>query len=168
MNLNTIRDCEAGWNRDKLCPMGVFPVWKKSCLTSARFSLSVALAVMLCGTSMQAHHAFSAEFDANKPVHLEGIVTKLEFINPHAWIHIDVAGPDGKVRSWMIEAGSPNVLLRRGFTKNTVAPGTRVVVDGYQAKDGSLRANGRDITLPDGRKLFLGTSGTGAPYDEKK
>jgi len=121
---------------------------------------------MACDVPVLAHHAFSAEFDAKKPVHLEGVVSKLEFINPHAWIHIEVQGPDGKVSSWMIEAGSPNVLLRRGFTKNTVATGTRVVVDGYQAKDGSLRANGRDITLPDGRKLFLGSSGTGAPYDE--
>lgn len=141
---------------------------KKSGLTNTRFGLSVAMAVMLFTVSVLAHHAFSAEFDANKPVHLEGTVTKVEFINPHAWIHIDVTGPDGKVSSWGIEAGSPNVLLRRGFTKNTVAPGTRVVVDGYQAKDGSLRANGRDITLPDGRKLFLGSSGTGAPYDQKK
>jgi len=131
-------------------------------------SVTIALAVILCGVRALAHHSFSAEFDANKPVHLVGVVTKVELINPHAWIHIDVTGPDGKVSSWMIEAGSPNVLLRRGFTKNTVVPGTRVVVDGYQAKDGSLRANGRDITLPDGRKLFLGTSGTGAPYDEKK
>lgn len=101
-------------------------------------------------------------------MHLEGVVSKVEFINPHAWIHVDVKGPDGKVVTWMIEAGSPNVLLRRGITKASVAPGTRVIVDGYQAKDGSLRANGRDITLPDGRKLFLGSSGTGAPYDEKK
>ena len=131
-------------------------------------SVAAAVALILCGTPAMAHHSFSAEFDAKKPVHLEGVVTKVELINPHTWIHIDVTGPDGKVSSWMIEAGSPNVLLRRGFTKNTVVPGTRVVVDGYQAKDGSLRANGRDITLPDGRKLFLGTSGTGAPYDEKK
>jgi len=115
-----------------------------------------------------AHHAFAAEFDAKKPVHLEGVVTKVELINPHAWIHIDVRGPDGKITSWMIEAGSPNVLLRRGFTKTTVQQGTPVVVDGYQSKDGSMRANGRDITLPDGKKLFLGSSGTGAPYDEKK
>jgi hypothetical protein len=114
-----------------------------------------------------AHHAFAAEFDAKRPVHLEGVVTKVELINPHAWIHVDVAGPGGKVTSWMVEAGSPNVLLRRGFTKTSVAPGTRVVVDGYQSKDGSMRANGRDITLPDGRKLFLGSSGTGAPYDKK-
>jgi Family of unknown function (DUF6152) len=92
----------------------------------------------------------------------------VEFINPHAWIHVDVKGQDGKVITWMIEAGSPNVLLRRGFTKTTVMPGTRVVVEGYQAKDGSTRANGRDVTLPDGRNIFLGSSGTGAPYDEKK
>lgn len=115
-----------------------------------------------------AHHAFAAEFDAKKPVHLEGPVTKVELINPHAWIHVDVKGADGKVTSWMVEAGSPNVLLRRGFTKTTIAIGTPVIVEGYQSKDGSNRANGRDITLPNGQKLFLGSSGTGAPYDEKK
>ena len=134
---------------------------RNTCLT-----LATAIALMVCGAPAVAHHAFSAEFDAKKPVHLEGVVTKVELINPHAWIHIDVQGLDGKISSWMIEAGSPNVLLRRGFTKNTVAPGTRVVVEGYQAKDNSLRANGRDIALPDGRKLFLGSSGTGAPYDD--
>jgi Family of unknown function (DUF6152) len=128
---------------------------------------AMASALMLSAAPAWAHHAFAAEFDAKKPVHLEGVVTKVELINPHAWIHVDVRGPDGKVTSWMVEAGSPNVLLRRGFTKNTVAPGTHVIVDGYQSKDGSLRANGRDITLPDGRKLFLGSSGTGAPYDKK-
>ncbi|HTQ56512.1 MAG TPA: DUF6152 family protein [Bryobacteraceae bacterium] len=124
-------------------------------------------ACFLSAAPAWAHHAFAAEFDAKRPVHLEGVVTKVELINPHAWIHVDVAGPNGKVTSWMVEAGSPNVLLRRGFTKTTIAPGTRVVVEGYQSKDGSMRANGRDITLPDGRKLFLGSSGTGAPYDKK-
>jgi hypothetical protein len=128
---------------------------------------AVAGAGLILTAPAWAHHAFAAEFDAKKPVHIEGVVSKVELINPHAWIHVDVKGPDGKVTTWMIEAGSPNVLLRRGFTKTTVAIGTQVVVDGYQSKDGSMRANGRDITLPDGKKLFLGSSGTGAPYDKK-
>jgi hypothetical protein len=112
-----------------------------------------------------AHHAFAAEFDAKKPVHLEGVVTKVELINPHSWIHVDIKKADGTTESWMVEAGSPNVLLRRGFTKATIAAGTPVVVEGYQSKDGSMRANGRDITLPNGQKLFLGSQGTGAPYE---
>ncbi|MGA3205155.1 MAG: DUF6152 family protein [Bryobacteraceae bacterium] len=115
-----------------------------------------------------AHHAFAAEFDAKKPVHLEGVVSKVELINPHSWIHVDVKNADGTTASWMVEAGSPNVLLRRGFTKATIAPGTPVVVEGFQSKDGSMRANGRDITLPNGQKLFLGSQGTGAPYDGDK
>jgi hypothetical protein len=115
-----------------------------------------------------AHHAFAAEFDAKRPIKLRGTVAKMEWINPHAWIHVDVKGPDGNVVSWMIEAGTPNTLFRRGFTKNSLALGTEILVDGYQAKDGSNRANGRDVTFVDGRKLFLGSSGTGAPYDEKK
>jgi hypothetical protein len=114
------------------------------------------------------HHAFAAEFDAKKPVKLRGVVTKMEWINPHAWIHIDVKKPDGTVEEWMIEAGTPNTLLRRGFTKDSLKAGTEVFVDGYQSKDGSLRANGRDITLPDGKTLFLGGDSTGAPYSEKK
>ena len=112
-----------------------------------------------------AHHAFSAEFDANRPLEFEGTVTRMEWINPHAWIHIDVAKEDGTVEQWMIEGGTPNTLFRRGFTKDSLEPGTMIMVDGYQAKDGSMRANGRDLTLPDGRKLFLGSSGTGAPRD---
>ena len=112
-----------------------------------------------------AHHAFSAEFDANRPLQLEGTVTRMEWINPHAWIHIDVTKDDGSVESWMIEGGTPNTLFRRGFTKDSLQPGTVIMVDGYQAKDGSMRANGRDLTLPDGQKLFLGSSGTGAPRD---
>jgi len=115
-----------------------------------------------------AHHAFAAEFDAKKPIHLEGVLTKVELINPHSWIHVDVTNADGTTTSWMCEAGSPNVLLRRGFTKNTFAPGSKVIVDGYQSKDGSNRMNGRDITMPDGAKFFLGSSGTGAPYDPTK
>lgn len=128
----------------------------------------VAAGALLSAVPAWAHHAFAAEFDAKKPVHLEGTVSKVELINPHSWIHVDVKNANGTVTSWMVEAGSPNVLLRRGFTKTTIAPGTPVVVEGFQSKDGSMRANGRDITLPNGQKLFLGSSGTGAPYDEKK
>lgn len=134
------------------------------------YALGIVSACLLgLTTRAWAHHAFAAEFDAHKPVHLEGVLTKVELINPHAWIHVDVKDANGKISSWMVEAGSPNVLLRRGFTKTTIAPGTTVVVEGYQSKDGSNRANGRDISLPDGRKLFLGSSGdTGAPYEQKK
>jgi hypothetical protein len=115
--------------------------------------------------SLSAHHAFAAEFDANKPVKFEGTVTKMQWINPHVWLHMDVKTPDGKVESWAFEAGTPSVLFRRGFTKNSLLPGTKIVIDGYQAKDGSRRANGRDITFPDGKKMFMGSSGTGAPYE---
>ena len=105
------------------------------------------------------HHAFSAEFDSKKPLKMRGVVTKVEFINPHSWIHINVTDEAGKVTSWMIEGGSPNTLFRRGINKDSLPKGTVVIVDGYQAKDGSNRANGRDVTLEDGRKLFLGGSG---------
>ena len=115
-----------------------------------------------------AHHAFAAEFDANKPLILRGKVTEMEWINPHAWLHIDVQGTDGKVINWAIEAGAPNGLLRRGFNKNSLPVGTEVIVEGWQAKDGSYRANGSNITFPDGKKLFLGSSGTGAPSDLEK
>jgi hypothetical protein len=128
---------------------------------------AAAVGLLSVATPARAHHAFAAEFDAKKPLHLEGTLTKVELINPHSWIHVDVAEADGKTTSWMCEAGSPNVLLRRGFNKNTIAVGTKVVVDGYQSKDGSLRMNGRDITLPNGQKLFLGSQGTGAPYESK-
>jgi hypothetical protein len=123
------------------------------------------LAISGGAASVWAHHAFAAEFDANKPVSFKGTITKMEWVNPHTWMHVDVKKPDGTVENWAIEAGTPNVLFRRGFTKESLLPGTEVVVDGYQAKDGSHRANGRDLTFPDGRKLFLGSSGTGAPYE---
>jgi len=113
-----------------------------------------------------AHHAFSAEFDEKKPLKLVGRVTKMDWINPHAWIHLDVKDADGKTVSWMVELGPPNALLKRGWNKNSLPEGTQIVVDGYQSKDGELRLNGRDLTFPDGKKLFAGSSGTGAP-DER-
>ena len=112
---------------------------------------------------LPAHHSFSAEFDAKKPVKVEGTVTKMQWTNPHAWVYMDAKGPDGKVENWAVEVGSPTVLFRRGFTRSSLPPGTKIVVEGYRAKDGSRRANGRDITFVDGRKLFVGSSGTGAP-----
>jgi hypothetical protein len=121
----------------------------------------------LCAAPLMAHHAFASEFDAKKPIRFQGTVTKMEWINPHAWIHVAVKKPDGTVEEWMIEAGTPNTLFRRGLTKNSLLPGTEVVVDGYQAKDGALRANGRDLTLPNGKTLLIGSAGTGAPDDDK-
>jgi hypothetical protein len=115
-----------------------------------------------------AHHAFAAEFDALKPVSLRGTVTKVEWVNPHVWIHVQVKKPDGTMEPWAIEGGTPNVLFRRGFSKQSLTSGTEIVIDGYQAKDGTRRANGRDLTLPDGKRLFLGSSGTGAPYELKR
>ena len=115
-----------------------------------------------------AHHSFAAEFDGSKPIKLQGTVTKMEWINPHAWIHVDVKGDDGKVTNWMVECGTPNTLFRRGLNKTSIAAGTEIVVDGYQAKDGSTRANGRDVTFPDGRKLFLGNQGAGPEEKTEK
>jgi hypothetical protein len=145
------------------------------------FTLAIAAAIVAAvSPSLIAHHAFGAEFDANRPVLLKGKVTRLEWVNPHAWIHITVTctgpatKPDdpvcvgkkaGDTEEWMIEGGTPNTLLRRGITRDSLTTGTEIVVDGYQSKDHSLRANGRDVTYPDGRKLFLGSSGTGAPKD---
>lgn len=127
--------------------------------------LFTGLALAAVSTSVAAHHAFSAEFDGSKPVVLKGTVTKMEWLNPHCWLHMDVKGPDGKVVTWMVEGGAPNALLRRGFTKNSVPIGAEIVVEGFRAIDGSNRANGRELTLADGKKLFMGSSGTGAPSD---
>src|SRR5215217_443248 len=128
--------------------------------------LVAVAAVSVCTVApTRAHHSFAAEFDLNKPIQLRGTVTKVEWINPHTWIHIDVKETDGAVTRWMIEGGTPNTLLRRGLTRNSLPEGTEIVVDGYRAKNGSNRANGRDVTFADGRKLFMGSSGIGAPKD---
>jgi len=126
--------------------------------------LGLVLGGMLA-TPAIAHHAFSAEFDANRPLHMEGVVVRMEWINPHSWVHVEVTNDDGSKTTWMVEGGTPNTLFRRGFTQDSLEPGTEIVIDGYQAKDGSDKMNGRDLTFPDGRKLFLGSSGTGAPTD---
>ena len=136
--------------------MGIF---RGGVLTGALMLMSAA--------ALSAHHSFAAEFDANQPVQLKGTVVKVEWINPHTWNHLDVKKGDGSMERWMIEGGTPNTLLRRGLTKNSLPEGTELVVDGYKAKNGSNRANGRDLTFTDGRKLFMGSSGTGAPRDGK-
>jgi len=118
-------------------------------------------------TSVSAHHSFAAEFDANAPVTLHGTITKMEWINPHSWLHIDVKNADGTVTEWMVEGGTPNTLFRRGFTRDAVKAGMEITVEGYRAKGGANRANGRDLILKDGRRLFMGSSGTGAPIDGK-
>jgi len=115
-----------------------------------------------------AHHAFAAEYDDKKPVHLHGVVTDMEWINPHSWIHIDVTGPDGKVTNWMVECGSPNIMIRRGFTKKSLEVGTELEVMGYQAKNGENKANGSSVTFKDGHKLFVGGSNPDDPGDNKK
>ena len=130
-----------------------------------RMATAVAVALLLGAGSVAAHHAFSAEFDANRPIHFQGTVTKVEWINPHTWIHMDIQMDNGTTERWMIEGGNPHNLFRRGFNKDVIQIGMEIVVDGYGSKDGTRRANGRDLTLPDGRTLFMGSSGTGAPRD---
>ena len=135
--------------------------------------MRTALAMLMAGAALVsaavpvvAHHAFGAEFDPDAPIRLQGKIVKVEWVNPHAWIHVEIKKPDGKSEVWMVEGGTPNTLLRRGLTRDTLKFGTEIIVDGYQTKDHSLkRANGRDVTFADGRKLFMGSSGTGAPRD---
>jgi len=119
------------------------------------------IAVLLASVPVPAHHAFSAEFDANQPIQLRGVVARVELINPHSWIHIDVTGDDGTVTRWMIEGGTPNTLFRRGINRDSLPVGEVILVDGYRSLDGSNKANGRDVTFPDGRKIFLSGSSAG-------
>jgi hypothetical protein len=133
--------------------------------------LAGLVSALLLGVAAQpaaAHHSFAAEFDANAPVTLHGTITKLEWINPHSWLHVDVKNDDGTTTEWMVEAATPNTLLRRGFTRDTVKAGTEITVIGYQAKSGAHRANGRDLILADGSRLFMGSADTGAPGDAAK
>jgi hypothetical protein len=130
--------------------------------------LSICAGLLLTTAPLGAHHSFAAEFDIKRPVKLRGTVTRMDWINPHSWIHIDVKGPDGGIVSWMVEGGSPNALLRLGFNKSALPPGSEVVVEGFQAKDGSTRAVGQFVAFADGRKLFLGGSAPGANGDPDK
>ena len=131
-----------------------------------KFVLVVAaLALVALSRPVLAHHSFSAEFDEAKPVTLRGKVTKMEWINPHSWIHMDVTGEDGTVVPWMIEAGTPNTMVRRGFTRDSLKAGTEIVVQGFLSKDGAKRANGFSITFTDGRRLFVGGSAPGTPQE---
>jgi hypothetical protein len=128
--------------------------------------MALSAGLLLPALPIWAHHAFAAEFDQNKPIKLRGTVTKWEVTNPHSWIHMDVKGDDGQVVPWMVEGGSPNSLYRLGFTKDALPAGTEIILEGYRAKDGSNRAVGKNITLPDGKRLFLGGSAPGANGDE--
>ena len=125
----------------------------------------LVMGAALSPAALRAHHAFAAEFDASKPFKIRGTIVKMEWINPHTWLHLDVKRPDGKTERWMIEVGPPKALYRRGFKKSSLPQGAELLVEGFRAKDGSLKGNGRELTFADGRRLFVGSSGTGAPND---
>jgi hypothetical protein len=129
-------------------------------------TLLVLLAFAVAAPAVSAHHSFAAEYDKDKPVHLEGKVTRMRWVNPHAWIDIEVVNKQGAKEAWMIECNQPNALIRRGFTRESLPIGTAIVIDGYQALDGAKRANGTSLTFPDGRHLFIGSPGTGAPVEK--
>jgi hypothetical protein len=133
--------------------------WRRCFMRTKLFMLALGAGVILAGGSFSAHHSFASEFDANRPIKLRGTVTKMEWVNPHAWLHIAVKEPEGKVTAWMIEGAAPNAMLRRGFTKNSLPVGTEIIVEGFQAKDGSNTGSGRHLTFADGRTLFM----SGAP-----
>ena len=165
------RTCESEAARQRQVAAGVGPrrkIFKVGAMIRKRtiaLLIGVGVGVLLARSPTSAHHAFTAEFDANQPVTLRGTVTKMEWVNPHSWIYLDVKKADGTVESWAVEAGAPNAMFRRGWNKNSIPVGIEIVVDGYRAKNGTNTANGRDVLLPDGRKLFVGSSGTGTPLD---
>jgi hypothetical protein len=130
------------------------------------FGMLGGAALVAMAAPVVAHHSFAAEFDINRPIKLDGVVTKMEFSNPHSWLHLEIVTATGEKQQWMVEGGAPNALIRNGWNRNSVAPGTKVHVEGFQAKDRSFRASGRDITLPDGKSLFMGQGGSAAPSAE--
>ena len=133
-------------------------------------AVSLTALLVAAGSPLQpaaAHHSFSAEFDADQPVTLRGTITQMEWINPHTWLHLTVQNEDGTTTEWMIEGGTPNTLFRRGFTRDSVRAGTEITVHGFRARNGANRANGRDLVLADGSRLFMGSPGTGAPGEDE-
>src|ERR1700691_981919 len=141
---------------------------RKNPMRRSLLTITGGLGLLLAAAPVWAHHAFQAEYDDKRPVHLQGKVTGMEWINPHSWIHIDVTGPDGKVTNWMVECGSPNIMLRRGISNRSLEVGTELTIQGYQAKNGQNKANGSNVTFKDGKKLFVGGSNPDIPEDQKQ